>query len=96
MKIAGKKVDMMRCHITPMLLAKPLQAHKFSELKWDAEINDSENGVVVTMPVDQHLKEQQEWFVPMTNIQALKFCKEKEDEAIIERQKPGPKPKIVT
>lgn len=73
MKLAGRKVRMIRTHLTPMLGQKPLLAYMFPEQKWGAVVNDSENGVIVTIPAGHNVKKEEQWFVPFTNIQVVQF-----------------------
>jgi len=73
MKLAGKQVKMIRTHLTPMLAQRALNAYMFETLGWKAVINQSENGVCVTIPPGQHNKNEELWFVPFTNIQVVQF-----------------------
>jgi hypothetical protein len=61
--IAGRKVRLFRCQIPPLIGPKILNAHIPKDLGWEAEVDATTTGVVIT------LANGTEHFVPFTNIQ---------------------------
>lgn len=67
MKLAGKKVAMMRCAYDPMIGPKPKQAFVFSEMNAEAIFNDEATGVIIT------LQSGMKHFVFGANIQSIRL-----------------------
>jgi hypothetical protein len=67
MRIAGRRVEMFRCHIDPQIPPKPRNAFMPNDYGWEAYITEQETGVYVK--TDKGI----EHYIGMTNIQSIRF-----------------------
>lgn len=71
MKIAGRRVQMFRCHIDPMIGPSAKQAFIPKDSGMEAFVNDEATGIIVNYKPRDGID--QEHFVAFTNIQALRL-----------------------
>lgn len=66
-KVAGRGIQMFRCHLDPMIGPKPRNAFVPSDMGAEAWINDEASGVLIK------LKDGAEHFVFAANVQSIKL-----------------------
>lgn len=73
MKLAGKRVKMMRCQFSPVIMGKTMLAHDFDHIGWIAHVNDEGSGVCIQVPESENVKEKRVFFVPFTNTPLIEY-----------------------
>lgn len=71
LKLAGRKVEMFRCHIDPMIGPTPRNAFVPASLGMEAFVNEECSGIIVRL-----IESGQEYYVPYSNIQSSRLAPE--------------------
>lgn len=89
LKLAGRKVEMFRTHIDPMIGPTPRNAFVPASLGMEAYVNEECSGIIVRL-----IESGQEYYVPYSNIQSSRLAPmpAQSEEAIPIKRGPGRPP----
>lgn len=79
LKLSGRKVEMFRCHIDPMIGPTPRNAFVPSSLGMEAYVNEECTGIMVRL-----VETGQEYYVPYSNIQSSRLAPQ-DDQPLVKR-----------